>query len=134
MKINEIIAEAAFQITKNGKPIVGTGAGALWKNKLDKLKFGASLIKPPKPLPSDQVAQAQQAQTEPAADAAPGAGSVVDPLVPGLTVVKSNPLTMRYQKRDYLLNKQNIWVQLGPQPKAAPAEMQQFLNSELEKL
>ena len=61
-------------------------------------------------------------------------GSVSKPLTPGVTVIKSNPLTFRYQKRDFLLNNQNTWIMLGPQPKAASPEMQDFLNSEAAKL
>lgn len=61
-------------------------------------------------------------------------GSVKEPLAAGVTVAKSNPLTLRYQKRDFLLNKENIWIMLGAQPKAASPEMQDFLNSEAMKL
>lgn len=72
--------------------------------------------------------------TQPQEPAEPVTTQTTGVLSPGVTVVKSNPLTLRYQKRDFLLNKQDVWVMLGPQPKAASAEMQDFLNSELEKL
>ena len=132
VKINDIITEV-FSITKNNKPIVGPGAGQTWSKIGRGLKFGASIIKPPASIPPSQQVAQNQAQQD-AVEPEPADGSVSTPLAQGVTVQISNPLTLTYKKTDYLLNKQDVWVQLGPQPKAATAEMQQFLNSQLEKL
>ena len=159
MKINEVIQEAVWDRIKGAastataplRPVARVAKGLakdLYGPKNWERDFGE-----PQELgvggTVGRVAQAaKSAFAKPVAAAKPTAadiaaaggeapvtgGSVSEPLTPGVTVTKSSPLTLRYQKHDFLLNKQDVWIMLGPQPKVASPEMQDFLNSEAAKL
>jgi hypothetical protein len=54
VKINEIIAEA-FQVTKNGTPILGQGAGKTWKNFAKSALMGANFTHRKNQNPEDDA-------------------------------------------------------------------------------
>jgi hypothetical protein len=148
VKINEVIVEGLGRaIGAIGKGLAKDFYGAdQWERDFGKPNqpgLGGSLGRAAKgvksmfkkPTASTSAPSPTAAEIDAAAGEEPSpTGSVREPLTPGVTVVKSMPLTLRYQKRDFLLNKQDVWVMLGPQPKAASPEMQDFLNSEAIKL
>lgn len=80
------------------------------------------------PTIPEPAAPATAATAAPAGEPTPGV------LSPGVQVVKSSPLTLRYKKHDFILDKNDIWIVAGPRAQVAPQAMQDFLNSELEKL
>ena len=57
------------------------------------------------------------------------------PLAPGVEVIDSDPLILRYRNQDFLLNKSDQWVRFGGKKQTlADPDMATFLNKQLTRL
>jgi len=75
--------------------------------------------------------QAAQPATQDSTVGRPGS----TPLAPGVEVIDSDPLILRYRNQDFLLNKSDQWVRFGGKKQTlADPDMATFLNKQLTRL
>ena len=94
-----------------------------------------SLPTSPSPQPAQPTPAPTQQAAQPATQDSTVGRSGSTPLAPGVEVIDSDPLILRYRNQDFLLNKSDQWVRFGGKKQTfADPDMATFLNKQLTRL